>query len=84
MRATARWTRARDGSGQGLVGMRERVRMFGGELEAGARADGGFVVGGPAPARGRGGGRADRRGAGMSIVASSSPTTRRWCAPASR
>jgi len=35
---------ARDGSGQGLVGMHERVRMFGGELEAGARADGGFAV----------------------------------------
>jgi len=33
-----------DGSGQGLVGMHERVRMFGGELEAGARADGGFAV----------------------------------------
>ena len=33
-----------DGSGQGLVGMHERVRMFGGELEAGARAGGGFAV----------------------------------------
>jgi signal transduction histidine kinase len=31
------------GSGHGLVGMRERVSMFGGELEAG-RAGGGFTV----------------------------------------
>jgi signal transduction histidine kinase len=30
--------------GQGLVGMRERVSLFGGELRAGARPEGGFVV----------------------------------------
>jgi signal transduction histidine kinase len=32
------------GTGHGLVGMRERVAMFGGELEAAAQADGGFAV----------------------------------------
>jgi signal transduction histidine kinase len=33
-----------EGGGHGLVGMRERVRVFGGELHAGPRADGGYVV----------------------------------------
>jgi signal transduction histidine kinase len=32
------------GGGHGLVGMRERVRVFGGELHTGPRADGGFEV----------------------------------------
>jgi signal transduction histidine kinase len=32
------------GSGQGLLGMRERVAMLSGKLEAGATADGGFRV----------------------------------------
>jgi signal transduction histidine kinase len=32
------------GSGHGLVGMRERVRMYGGELRAGRRRGGGFEV----------------------------------------
>jgi len=30
--------------GQGLIGMRERVQMFDGELQAGPRMDGGFRV----------------------------------------
>jgi signal transduction histidine kinase len=33
-----------DGAGHGLVGMRERVTLFGGQLEAGRRGEGGFVV----------------------------------------
>jgi signal transduction histidine kinase len=31
-------------SGRGLLGMRERVRLFGGELRAGPESDGGFTV----------------------------------------
>ena len=42
-------------SGHGLVGMRERVRMYGGELHAGRRRGGGFEVRVAAAARGRGG-----------------------------
>jgi signal transduction histidine kinase len=36
--------RDENGGGQGLVGMRERVAMLGGRLEAGYRANGGFEV----------------------------------------
>jgi signal transduction histidine kinase len=30
--------------GHGLIGMRERVALYGGELEAAARPEGGFLV----------------------------------------
>jgi signal transduction histidine kinase len=33
-----------DGGGYGLVGMRERVSLYGGELESGTSDDGGYVV----------------------------------------
>jgi signal transduction histidine kinase len=33
-----------DGLGHGLVGVRERVKIYGGEMSAGTSADGGFVL----------------------------------------
>jgi signal transduction histidine kinase len=41
-------------AGQGLVGMRERVNLFGGELHAGPGPDGGFTVDARLPLRGPG------------------------------
>jgi signal transduction histidine kinase len=40
------------GGGHGLVGMRERVRVFGGELHTGSRPGGGFEVRARIPVRG--------------------------------
>jgi signal transduction histidine kinase len=37
-------TSSSDGLGHGLVGIRERVKIYGGEMSAGAAADGGFVL----------------------------------------
>jgi len=33
-----------NGAGHGLIGMRERVNLFGGDLDAGPSPDGGFAV----------------------------------------
>jgi signal transduction histidine kinase len=35
---------AADGSGQGLIGMQERVRIYGGTFSAAPTEDGGFAV----------------------------------------
>jgi signal transduction histidine kinase len=41
-----------DSGGHGLIGMRERVGLYGGELEAGRKEDGGFVVRARIPVKG--------------------------------
>ena len=37
-------TNTNDGSGHGLPGLRERVNLFGGQLDAGPGRDGGYSV----------------------------------------
>ena len=37
-------SRANGGSGHGLVGMRERIQLYGGRLDAGPRPEGGYAV----------------------------------------
>jgi signal transduction histidine kinase len=38
-----------DGLGHGLVGIRERVKIYGGEMTSGAAPEGGFVLGAKLP-----------------------------------
>ena len=44
VRDDGRGTSRSDGLGHGLVGIRERVKIFGGEMSAGAASEGGFVL----------------------------------------
>ncbi len=43
-RRRRRGARTATAVGHGLIGMRERVTMFGGDLDAGARSEGGYAV----------------------------------------
>ena len=43
-----------NGQGHGLVGIRERVKIYGGEMTAGTESAGGFVLSTRLPLRGGG------------------------------
>ena len=51
---TAASTREANGGGHGLIGMRERALLFGGDLDAGRAAGGGYTVRARLPLRGAG------------------------------
>jgi signal transduction histidine kinase len=44
VRDDGRGQNARDGNGHGLIGIRERVKLYGGEMTAGTANGGGFVL----------------------------------------
>jgi signal transduction histidine kinase len=44
VRDNGRGSGASDGQGHGLVGVRERVKIYGGEMSAGTSDEGGFVL----------------------------------------
>jgi signal transduction histidine kinase len=44
VRDDGRGSSTSDGPGHGLVGVRERVKIYGGEMTSGAGPDGGFVL----------------------------------------
>jgi signal transduction histidine kinase len=44
VRDDGRGSSTSDGLGHGLVGVRERVKIYGGEMSAGTATDGGFVL----------------------------------------
>ena len=66
-------TASGDGLGHGLVGIRERVKIYGGEMTAGPAPSGGFLLSARLPIR---------EDTPMSIRVLS-PTTSGWCGPVS-